>query len=526
MKEKGFTLVELLTVIVILGIILILAIPNISNSINAARKEAFIKDEEELARATESFIVNNPKYIPRNIGDSKEVKLSDLLNAKAINTIASPENNKKSCNGYVIVTKVEDKKYTYMPHLNCEQNIGSSTEDGLVAHYTFDDFEEPTQNIIANGNFSNGLNNWSCSSGGTGMNNYCEIKYENEEPYLHIHWERVSGSGDTWPSLRNSVTYNTAGVPYSLSCKIRINAQSGSVAQVRHAAVGNDYWTSGRLTWDFGGKKLGVWQDVTLTRTFASTYTNSSGTVFPLSAVFELYSGDLDIPGEYVDFDIKMVQIEQKDHSTTFVNGSRTGVITDYSLNNNNVTLPLSSAPRWVSDSAVGEGAYKFNGISNYIDVGSIGSIGLTNYLTVSTWVKFNSVSDATRVGNIIGNFNATPNFNIEGHTSGRLRFYWNNGEIDSYSAKDLRGFWHYITITRDKIANKIITYIDGVKEFEKTAGANIDIQWPLRIGGDFRATPGIPFNGIIDDVKIYNRALTAAEIKQSYDVESYKMSK
>jgi type IV pilus assembly protein PilA len=84
MKNKGYTLVELLAVIVILGIILVLAVPSITNSINFSRKEAFVKSEEELARAAENYIVNNPKYIPRNIGDTKEVKLSDLLDAKVI----------------------------------------------------------------------------------------------------------------------------------------------------------------------------------------------------------------------------------------------------------------------------------------------------------------------------------------------------------------------------------------------------------------------------------------------------------
>jgi type IV pilus assembly protein PilA len=39
MKEQGFTLVELLAVIVILAVILAIAIPNISGSINSSTEE-------------------------------------------------------------------------------------------------------------------------------------------------------------------------------------------------------------------------------------------------------------------------------------------------------------------------------------------------------------------------------------------------------------------------------------------------------------------------------------------------------
>ncbi len=159
-----------------------------------------------------------------------------------------------------------------------------------------------------------------------------------------------------------------------------------------------------------------------------------------------------------------------------------------------------------------------FNGSSDYADVGSGGSIGLTDYLTVSAWVYFNNVSDGTRVGNIVGNYLIDPHFNFEGHTTGRLRFYWDGGEVDLFGTKDLRGAWHHVIAVRNKTTNKITLYIDGIFESEKTAGTNRDIQWPLRIGGDFRATPGIPFNGLIDDIRIYDRALSEAEIKQLYD--------
>ncbi|MDD4289981.1 MAG: LamG domain-containing protein [Patescibacteria group bacterium] len=161
--------------------------------------------------------------------------------------------------------------------------------------------------------------------------------------------------------------------------------------------------------------------------------------------------------------------------------------------------------------------AMNFDGTNDYIDVGGTNSLGLSDQFSISVWTKFDNVTDVTRVGNIIGNYNYSPNFNLEGHTSGRIRFYW-NGEISLFGTKDLRGTWHHVVVSRDKISNKVIIYIDGILEAQTTAGTNLDIKFPLRIGGDFRATPGLPFHGKIDDLKMYNYALTPTQVKELYN--------
>ncbi|RKY97424.1 MAG: hypothetical protein DRQ13_04695 [Ignavibacteriae bacterium] len=164
--------------------------------------------------------------------------------------------------------------------------------------------------------------------------------------------------------------------------------------------------------------------------------------------------------------------------------------------------------------------ALNFDGTDNYVQCGDSGSIGISNSLTIEAWIKVPSSFPAgSRVGNIIGNFAHSPNFNLEGHTNGRLRFWWNGGELNIFTTNfDMRDdSWHHIAVIRDFTENEVIFYVDGeIRRFYPNAGSNVDYQWPLRIGGDFRANPGIPFNGLIEEVRLWNVVRTEQEIREN----------
>ncbi len=526
MNKKGFTLVELIAIIVILGVVLVIAIPTVSNIVENSRIESFNKSEVTMIEAAKGYMLLNTKYIPANIGDTTEITVEEMQANKTLGVIVNPWNESEKCSGYVLTTKVADKEYTYHPYLNCDNNIGSSAEDKLIVRYTFDDFQEPTQNLVLNGDFSDGISNWACSTANTQyMNNYCTVKYENGEPYLNVHWERKSGSGDTWPSVKSQGTfYDIAGVPYTLSLKIRINSMSGTAGEIRHSALDNDYWTSGRKTWGFGKRELGVWHDVSLTRTFDENYTNSAGVVHPLSGRVEFYSGNFEVAGEYVDFDIKEIQIEPKPYATNFIQGSREGNIIDYSTNNNHLNLQLSNTPKWSSDTVQGEGAYEFDGINDSIKLPKeIGMDLHESNFTLSAIVKSNGMADNMTMSGVVSiNYGLTMYLTSNGNLAGRM----DNGT--SIVATETTGLnlydnkYHLITMTYDGTHVKL--YVDGVKKQEAAR------EWNNRyhtsdvggIGFETNNPPVYRYKGIIDDVRIYKRALTDNEIKRMFDSISY----
>ena len=61
-NEKGFTLVELLAVLVILAIILAIAIPSITSIVDSTKKSAFESDVKMLIKGVEYKLLQDPEF--------------------------------------------------------------------------------------------------------------------------------------------------------------------------------------------------------------------------------------------------------------------------------------------------------------------------------------------------------------------------------------------------------------------------------------------------------------------------------
>lgn len=81
MKEKGFTLVELLAVIIILSLLLILVIPKINDSIKSEEKEVNELTKNMIFKAADFYMDDiSSEYIKLN-GNNYCIKVNDLVNA-------------------------------------------------------------------------------------------------------------------------------------------------------------------------------------------------------------------------------------------------------------------------------------------------------------------------------------------------------------------------------------------------------------------------------------------------------------
>ena len=87
MKKKGFTLVELLAVIVIISIIAIITIPIVLNNVTSAEKKSFKVSVNEVKRNVDRYLVKNDlKKLP-TCGDNNVVlKNIDFLKNRNVFT--------------------------------------------------------------------------------------------------------------------------------------------------------------------------------------------------------------------------------------------------------------------------------------------------------------------------------------------------------------------------------------------------------------------------------------------------------
>lgn len=79
MNKKGFTLAEILGVIVVLALILILTVPSVINMINSKKSEAEGVSEEIIYKSVDEYIYDNPSLFPKDKAGRYCITIKDLL---------------------------------------------------------------------------------------------------------------------------------------------------------------------------------------------------------------------------------------------------------------------------------------------------------------------------------------------------------------------------------------------------------------------------------------------------------------
>lgn len=102
MSKKGFTLVELLAVILIIGALAILIVPNVARYINKGYDEYYSALEKQLKIAANDYIIEHPN------DEVKKLSTTTLLQQNYL-TNEITDKSSKSCNASYVL--VEDNNY-------------------------------------------------------------------------------------------------------------------------------------------------------------------------------------------------------------------------------------------------------------------------------------------------------------------------------------------------------------------------------------------------------------------------------
>lgn len=77
-KSYGFTLTELITTITILGLIALIVIPNVINSIKTSKETIYKSQIDMIKNAAIMWATDNPKFLPVNDGEEIKITLYQL----------------------------------------------------------------------------------------------------------------------------------------------------------------------------------------------------------------------------------------------------------------------------------------------------------------------------------------------------------------------------------------------------------------------------------------------------------------
>ena len=176
-----------------------------------------------------------------------------------------------------------------------------------------------------------------------------------------------------------------------------------------------------------------------------------------------------------------------------------------------------SSCPSFVPDrKGQASKACSFNGTSDYVDVGNGASLDVgaeESSMTIEAWVYLDVVKSSEIVAKVDQYWfeikgNSTIEFLFLDTANGIVRIYSNAGVITA-------GTWLHLVAVKDGTTGRI--YKNGI---DATSSSDVldDIRTTTNnlLIGSYNASSDY-FNGLIDEVRIYNSALLSYQTKQLY---------
>jgi hypothetical protein len=223
----------------------------------------------------------------------------------------------------------------------------------------------------------------------------------------------------------------------------------------------------------------------------------------------------------YSFYDDNLVLMFNFDNVSVLGEGNTKAVDISKYRNNGTITNAV-----WNSSGKYG-GAFKFNGATTYIQIphnsmlAPWGDGTQDAELTACAWIKPDSRGEGVWFGQAVTGFYFGLNL------AGRMRSIFYNGTswtekyyyFDDKGPIQIDGKWHHncwVVIYKTDGGGNLSAYLDGnyIASVTKSANKMADSGSVFRIGTLYT---GSYFNGSIDEIRIWNRSLSADEIKQLY---------
>lgn len=175
-------------------------------------------------------------------------------------------------------------------------------------------------------------------------------------------------------------------------------------------------------------------------------------------------------------------------------------------------------------------GVINFDGVNDYVDCGNSLTFNQTNTLTLSTWVKINSFASTNTLIGKQWCYGNQYSYSLAIDTQGKLQFYYSldggycGGTFANYISSNSisTNTWYNIVLSFTNTSVKL--YLNGQLISGIQTGINTSLyvsNSPVLLGiyRNLSGTYGDALNGSMGSTLIYNRALSATEILQNFNV-------
>lgn len=196
------------------------------------------------------------------------------------------------------------------------------------------------------------------------------------------------------------------------------------------------------------------------------------------------------------------------------------GAAIDSSISGNNGNMFGIATSTFYSAGKIGQG-FNFDGVNDYVNMGDVLDASSAS-MSVSAWIKLNKLNANQKI--VYKNHSVSPweSWELYIDTANEASFQMANTSASYFSAGTdplSAGVWYHLVGVKN--GNDLSIYLNGVNGSSWTGTVSGTVQngnGGLLFGVDAVGGSSL-FNGIIDDVRIYNRALSAAEIKLLYNM-------
>ena len=268
-----------------------------------------------------------------------------------------------------------------------------------------------------------------------------------------------------------------------------------------------------------------IWQDGVLLDTVLAPTTLKfvSNLVAKTAYTFEILA--YDVAGN------KSAKAEITVTTTAELNTGETGLVASYPFDDNaNDATPylnhgtIGGNPTFVAHTGFSGKAIKFDGNQDSVVVKNAVQL-ISDYTTYSFWIRVDSTNllDAEAYVIDFGHWNQRMKVSLPQHLKIVLTTNSKNAQfpnaISDMDSKDgnemVKGIWWYVTMVHDGTNN--IIYVNGIETNRVPALGKLNSTARPLVFGCNPIEGGQYFNGALDNLKIYNKALTAAEVKKLF---------